>query len=270
MSTYAIGDVQGCFSALTRLVKQIQFDPAHDQLWFVGDLVNRGPDSLGVLRWVKALNTAAVAVLGNHDLHLLAAAETISPLRRDDTISEILRAPDRHELLDWLRHRPLLHADHDFVMVHAGLLPQWSVEQAAALAAEAEYALQGNGYRQLLQQVSQKNAHPQTRWSDELTGQTKLGLVVKALTRLRVCAADGDMDFSYKGPLAHIPRGLLPWFHVPNRKNADRTIVCGHWAALGFHAEQTVLALDSGCVWGGKLTAVRLEDRHVFQVSCAE
>ena len=270
MSTYAIGDVQGCFSALKRLVEQTQFDPAHDQLWFVGDLVNRGPDSLGVLRWAKDLNTAAVAVLGNHDLHLIAASERIAPLRHDDTISDVLSAPDRYELLDWLRRRPLLHADHGFVMVHAGLLPQWSMEQAAALAAEAEYALQGNGYRKLLQQVSQKNAHLQTRWTDELTGLTRLGVIVRALTRLRVCAMDGEMNLLYKGPPADVPQGLLPWFRVPNRKSAGRNIICGHWAALGFHAEESVLALDTGCVWGGKLTAVRLEDRHVFQVACAE
>lgn len=268
MATYVIGDVQGCFSPLQRLIELIHFDSARDRLWFVGDLVNRGPHSLHVLRWVKHLGQAAVTVLGNHDLHLLGVAENIVQPRREDTLQEILTAPDREELLEWLRRRPLLVLRDGIALVHAGLLPQWSPGQAATLATEAERALQSDQYRPLMQYVTQKQPPAADQWTDDLTGLERLGMIVKALTRLRVCTVHGVMDLSYKGPLASIPNGLIPWFRVPNRKSAGLTIMCGHWAAMGFSIEDNIVALDSGCVWGNQLTAIRLEDRRVFQVAC--
>ena len=270
MATYAIGDVQGCFSALQRLVDVIRFDPAQDRLWFVGDLVNRGPDSLAVLRWVKGLGEFAMTVLGNHDLHLLTVAAGIAPARPSDTLEEVLVAPDRHDLLEWLRLRPLIHVHDGLFMVHAGLLPQWTADHAVTLATEVEHALQGPTARPLLEQVYKKNGNAHNRWDDHLIGLDRLGVIVRVMTRLRICAQDGRMDLSYKGPLSHVPNGFMPWFRVPGRKSADVTVISGHWAALGLHVQDNILAIDSGCVWGGRLTAVRLEDRQVFQVSCAE
>lgn len=268
MATYAIGDVQGCFSALHRLVDAIRFDPAQDRLWFVGDLVNRGPDSLAVLRWVKGLGESAVTILGNHDLHLLAVADGIAPSRPSDTLQDVLVAPDRHELLEWLTRRPLIHVHDGFFMVHAGLLPQWTVDHAVRLAGEVEHALQGPTARLLLEQVYQKNGNASKRWNDHLVGLDRLGIIIKVMTRLRICDQDGRMNLSYKGPLPHVPKKFMPWFRVPGRKSADVTVICGHWAALGLHVQENLLAIDSGCVWGGHLTAVRLENRQVFQVSC--
>jgi bis(5'-nucleosyl)-tetraphosphatase (symmetrical) len=265
MATYAIGDLQGCFSALERLLHQIAFSPARDRLWFVGDLVNRGPQSLAVVRFVKSLGDRAVCVLGNHDLHLLKVALGFSPQLKGDTLDELLCAPDRETLLDWLRHRPLIHAEDDYVMVHAGLLPDWDVNRALELAGEVEQALRGPGYRTLMENLY---GNQPDRWSDELTGIERLRVVVNAMTRLRICTADGRMEFSHKGKLSDIPKAYLPWFAIPARRSSNVTIVCGHWSALGLRTEKNLLALDSGCFWGGKLSAVRLEDRRIYQVSC--
>lgn len=268
MATYAIGDIQGCMLALNRLMEEIRFHPDHDRLWFAGDLVNRGPQSAEVLRFIKGLGRTAVTVLGNHDLHLLAVASGVSRLRPKDTLQHILEAPDRDELTSWLRRQPLLHQENGFVLIHAGLLPQWTIPQAAALAREVEEELRGEGYRALLG-AFYKGEFP-SRWSDDYAGQTRLGVIVNALTKLRVCTAEGDMDLSYKAELQTIPRGLIPWFRAPGRRSAGTTIVSGHWAALGLHVEDHIIALDSGCIWGKHLTAVRLEDRQVFQVSCSD
>ena len=265
MATYAIGDVQGCNDALQRLVEQIRFNPASDRLWFVGDLVNRGPDSLKVLRYIKNLGTSAVVVLGNHDLFLLAVAEGIATSRQEDTLQAILAAPDRDELLAWVRRQPLLYREHPFVLVHAGILPQWSINEAEKLAHEVETGLRGPFYKDVLRALY-PSKHLQ--WSSDLTGPTRLATIIKVLTRLRACSAEGQMESSYSGPPDHIPAGFLPWFRIENLQRRDTTIICGHWASLGLYCKDTVLAIDSGCVWGRQLTAIRLEDREVFQVSC--
>lgn len=269
MATYAIGDIQGCDSALGRLLRLVAFDPARDRLWLVGDLVNRGPASLAVLRRVKALGDAAVVVLGNHELHLLAVGAGLFPPYPKDTFHDVLTAPDREELLAWLRRRPLLHREGDHVLLHAGLLPQWSVDRAAELAREVERVLRGNDYRDFLRglyAVWLRGDRAPARWEDSLTGQARWSLVVNALTKLRICSADGKVTFSFKGPPEEAPPGFLPWFDVPGRKHEDATVVFGHWAALGLQIRERALALDSGCVYGRKLTAVRLEDRRVYQV----
>jgi bis(5'-nucleosyl)-tetraphosphatase (symmetrical) len=269
MAIYAIGDIQGCFSALKRLVEHIRFDPARDRLWFVGDLVNRGPDSLSVLRYIKGLGPTAVTVLGNHDLHLLAIAAGVTKLGRKDTVQDVLQAPDRDELIAWLRHRPLVHIAGDHILLHAGLLPQWTVAQTQQLAQEVEAVLRSPRYPELLRDLYEvgyrENSGPR-RWTDGLAGRERLAVIANALTKLRVCSAEGEMGLSYKGAPHTTPPGLIPWFRVPDRKSAEATVVCGHWAALGLHIQENVLVLDSGYVWGQQLTAVRLEDRQIFQV----
>jgi bis(5'-nucleosyl)-tetraphosphatase (symmetrical) len=265
MATYAIGDVQGCDDALQRLVEQIRFNPASDRLWFVGDLVNRGPDSLKVLRYIKNLGASAVVVLGNHDLFLLAIAEGIATSRQEDTLQAILAAPDRDELLAWVRRQPLLYREDPFVLVHAGILPQWSIDEAEKLAHEVETGLRGPFYKAVLRALY-PSKHLQ--WSSDLTGPTRLATIIKVLTRLRACSAEGLMESSYSGPPDHIPAGFLPWFRIENLERRDTTIICGHWASLGLYCKDNVLAIDSGCVWGRQLTAMRLEDREVFQVPC--
>jgi len=267
MATYAIGDIQGCFDSLQQLLAKCAFDPARDRLWLVGDLVNRGPRSLETLRFVKSLGKAALTVLGNHDLYLLMVAEGGAKARgKDDTLQPILDAPDCGELLDWLRQQSLCHVEDDYCMVHAGLLPQWSIKKARKLAREVEAALQGEQYREFI--ANMWGSQPD-RWSDDLEGWPRLRAVVNAMTRMRFCSADGVMDFKVKGELARAPAGYMPWFEVPGRKSAKSVLITGHWSALGFRLSDNMLALDSGCLWGGHLTAVRLEDRKVFQIDCA-
>jgi len=265
MATYAVGDLQGCLAPLEKLLALIAFDAARDRLWLVGDLVNRGPDSLGCLRFAKALGDAAVVVLGNHDLHLLSLAEGLSKGRSRDTLGPVLGAEDRDELLDWLRHRPLMHVEGDFAMVHGGLLPAWSIAQARALAAEVEEELRGPGHRLLLRDMYGDRPD---RWNDALAGTDRWRVVINAMTRLRVCTADGRMALGFKGDPVDLDGNLLPWFDVPGRASRNTTVVCGHWSALGLKLREDLLALDSGCVWGRALSAVRLEDRRLFQVSC--
>jgi bis(5'-nucleosyl)-tetraphosphatase (symmetrical) len=265
--TYAIGDVQGCFAPLERLLEQLAFDPARDRLWFVGDLVNRGPRSLDVLRYVKRLGERAITVLGNHDLHLLCVAEGHAKLHRSDTLDEILAAPDRAELLDWLRRLPLMHQEADYTMVHAGLLPPWTIEQALDLAHEVETALREANYQDFLAQMYGNSPHT---WSDDLKAVARLRVITNAMTRLRICTPSGEMEFAHKSETAAIPAGFMPWYAVPGRRSRGRPIVCGHWSALGLKLEGDLLALDTGCLWGRSLSAVRLEDRQLFQVSCAE
>lgn len=267
MAIYAIGDVQGCDTELQQLLEKIAFDPAADQLWFVGDLVNRGPQSLAALRRIRALGTAAVTVLGNHDLHLLAVAAGHGKLHPSDTLDEILRAPDRDELLHWLRQRPLLHQAEGYTLVHAGLLPDWTVAQAAKLAREVEDVLRGPDWRDFFAQMY---GNQPAAWEEKLHGYKRLRLIVNALTRLRVCTIDGAMEFKFKGEKADIPPDCQPWFAVPWRASRQDNVVFGHWSALGLQLEPHLLALDTGCVWGGPLTAVRLHDRQVFQVNCAQ
>jgi bis(5'-nucleosyl)-tetraphosphatase (symmetrical) len=265
MATYAIGDLQGCLDPLLRLLDEFKFNPAGDRLWFVGDLVNRGPASLEVLRFVRDLGTSAVTVLGNHDLHLVMQAEGYGRRNMEDTLDSILAAPDREELLSWLRHRPLFHIEDGVAMVHAGLLPSWTVEQATALALEAQSALQAPNYRDFL--ANMWGSMP-TAWNDDLAGWDRLRVVINAMTRMRFCTPKGEMDFKAKGPPEHMPEGCMPWFLVPGRASEVHTIVCGHWSALGLRIEPNLLALDTGCLWGGRLTAVRLDDRKIFQLDC--
>ncbi|MBI2318233.1 MAG: symmetrical bis(5'-nucleosyl)-tetraphosphatase [Betaproteobacteria bacterium] len=263
MSTWAIGDVQGCYAELRALLDRIGFDPSADRLWFVGDLVNRGPASLETLRFVISLGERALTVLGNHDLHLLARACGFARSRRDDTLEAVLDAPDRGEIIDWLRRLPLMHRGEGHVMVHAGLLPQWSVDQALKLAREVEEQLRGPRYAQFLSRLY--GSRPEA-WSDDLGGFDRLRVIVNAMTRLRFCTADGRMEFSAKG--GRPPAGFFPWFEAPGRRSAEATIVCGHWSALGVKLAPGLIALDAGCVWGGSLSAARLPDRRLVQVPC--
>ena len=265
MATYAIGDLQGCFDPLQELLGETGFNKSRDRLWFVGDLVNRGPQSLEVLRFVKSLGKAGVSVLGNHDLHLLMVAEGRAKRHKADTLGGILDAPDREDLLAWLRRLPLTHVEGEYAMVHAGLLPSWTAAQAAQLGKEVEQVLRGPSWPDLMANMY---GNQPDRWDDALTGFDRLRVIINAMTRLRVCTADGHMEFSHKGKLEDIPEGYMPWFAVPGRRSADSTVICGHWSALGLRAETKLLALDTGCLWGRRLSAVRLEDRRVFQVSC--
>ncbi len=265
MSTYAIGDLQGCFTSLESLLAKLPLDWNHDRLWFVGDLVNRGPQSLETLRFVKSLGSMALTVLGNHDLHLLCVAEGFARHHEGDTLQPILAADDGDELLDWLRHRPLMHCENGFTLVHAGLLPQWTVTQAGSLAREVEAALQMHDYREFLKVMYGNRPH---QWSDELTGMDRLRVITNAMTRLRLCTADGIMEFTHKGEPKDLPRGFFPWYDVPGRRSSGDKIIFGHWSALGLRLYTNVLALDTGCLWGGQLTAVRLEDQMLFQVPC--
>lgn len=267
MSTYAVGDVQGCYDPLRRLLDAIAFDPVRDRLWFVGDLVNRGPQSLQTLRFVKGLGERAVTVLGNHDLHLLVVAAGVRKPHRGDTLDAILAAPDRDELLTWLRHQNMMHAANGYAMVHGGLLPQWTVAQALALGREVEDALRGEGYHDFLCHMY---GNEPVRWRDDLSGYDRLRVITNAMTRLRLCLADGTMEFSHKTGLDDMPPGYMPWYDVPDRASRDTALITGHWAALGLVVRPDMLALDTGCVWGRRLTALRLEDRRIFQCDCRE
>ncbi|MDQ3268434.1 MAG: symmetrical bis(5'-nucleosyl)-tetraphosphatase [Pseudomonadota bacterium] len=265
MATYAIGDIQGCYTELLRLLEQICFDPAIDRLWLVGDLVNRGPDSVNVLRLIKSLGDAAITVLGNHDLHLLAVAEGAAKLHRCDTLQDILSAPDRNELLTWLRAQRLLYVEGEYVLVHAGLLPIWTVVQAQKLAHEVEAVLAGKHYHDFL--IQMYGNHPD-HWEVDLSGYKRLRVITNAYTRMRVCTLSGEMEFKFKGEVHNVPEGYMPWFDVPGRASAHATVVCGHWSALGLKVTPQIIALDTGCLWGGALSAIRLEDRKLFQVPC--
>lgn len=259
MAVYAIGDVQGCAVELEALLAKLDFDARRDRLWFVGDLVNRGPDSLGVLRRVEALGDTATVVLGNHDLHLLAVARGNARLRPADRgLETVLDAPDCDRLLDWLQTRPMLHHDAALgvTMLHAGLPPQWDLATAIACAQELEAALahqrEGEVYRHMY-------GDDPDLWRDDLEGHARLRFTVNCLTRLRVCDARGRLALGFKGSLRQLPPGLVPWFRAPGRRSAGERIVCGHWSALGYLDEAGVLSIDTGCVWGGTLTAQRLD-----------
>jgi len=270
MATYAIGDLQGCFDPLKRLLDYIGFTPDNDRLWFVGDLVNRGPQSLEILRFVKGLGASAVTVLGNHDLHLVMQSAGFGKASKEDTLEPILAASDRDELLDWLRSLPLFHVAGDWGMVHAGLLPGWDVAKAQALSDEVSAALTAPNYVDFL--ANMWGSEPDA-WRDDLTGWDRLRVVVNAMTRMRFVTPEGRMEFrapGAKGPPERGPAGCVPWFDAPNRQSADHAILCGHWSALGFRQTDKLLALDTGCLWGGSLTAVRLEDRRVYQMPCGQ
>lgn len=270
MARFAIGDIQGCARELRALLEQLRFSADRDQLWFVGDLVNRGPDSLECLRLIRALGDNAVVVLGNHDLHLLAQAFG-SQLRDKpgDTLREVLRAPDREQLLQWLLERPLAYQDpvHGELLIHAGLVPQWTVPRSLALAREASAALRAAPEDFLDHMYGDKP----DLWTEDLGGADRLRFIVNTLTRLRVCTATGRVALKAKGPPPQVQDGaaaLLPWFEVPGRASRDTRIVFGHWSALGYVNAHGVIGLDTGCVWGGSLTAVNL-DQAIRPISVA-
>jgi bis(5'-nucleosyl)-tetraphosphatase (symmetrical) len=258
MATYAIGDVQGCHDELARLIDALKFDPARDELWFVGDLVNRGPDSVGVLRLVRSLGDRAVTVLGNHDLHLLALAAGNTDRGRDPDLAAVLRAADAAGMVDWLRQRPLVHyrPDLNTLMVHAGLPPAWDPLLTVKLAREVEAVLRGPPATGFL--LNLYGDEPDA-WSPALTGVPRWRFVINALTRLRYVRPDGSLEFTEKGPPDRAPRGLTPWFDAPGRGSAPVRVVFGHWSSLGLLQRDNLLGLDTGCVWGRRLTAVRLD-----------
>jgi len=271
MAVYAIGDVQGCYDALQKLLESIAFDPGRDRLWFAGDLVNRGPDSLATLRFVKGLGKAAVTVLGNHDLHLLALSQGNLKHKADDlTLEPILRATDRDELLTWLRQRPLMHYDRkiDYAIIHAGLPPQWDVETALERAREVEIVLRGEDYRYF---CTHMYGNEPSCWSERLRGMDRLRFITNCFTRLRYCTLNGDLALREKGPPGSQRIGCLPWFEVSDRASDSARVLFGHWSTLGFHQARNTWALDSGCLWGGKLTALKLKKTKpvkVIQVRC--
>ncbi len=262
-STFVIGDVQGCDDQLQALLEKIDAIDSKAQLLFAGDLVNRGPKSLASLRRIKNLGPRANTVLGNHDLHLLAVANGIRPRHRNDTLDELLAAPDREELLDWLRHRPMVIAHDNYLLVHAGVFAQWDKAQTLALAQEVEQQLRSDDYHTLL---SDMYGNQPEQWSDDLQGIQRIRCIINGLTRMRFCHFDGSMDFDLKEGSDNAPEHLTPWFDLTHRRTQDCTIVFGHWSTLGLVLRDNIISLDTGCVWGGKLSAVRLEDRLVVQV----
>jgi len=267
VTTIAIGDVQGCYDQLMRLLERAGFDERRDVLWFVGDLVNRGPQSAATVRFVKGLGPRAVTLLGNHDLALLVIAEGIKKPHADDTFDDILDAPDRDELLAWLRRQKMMHAEGAYAMVHAGLLPQWTVAQALALAREAERELAGPDYVDFLRQMY--GNEPRV-WRDDLGHYERLRIIENAMTRMRLVGSGGVLEFKHKSGLDNLPSGYVPWYDAPHRRSPGITVIFGHWASLGLLVRDDVVCLDSGCVWGRALSALRLEDRRVFQCDCPE
>jgi bis(5'-nucleosyl)-tetraphosphatase (symmetrical) len=258
MAVYAIGDVQGCFDELQALLEQVRYDPAGDRLWFAGDLVNRGPKSLETLRFIRDLGDGAVSVLGNHDLHLLAAAYG-HPIDHDDhTLDAILAAPDRDELVDWLRRRPLLHHDErlGFTMLHAGLPPQWDLALASRCAREVEAALQGDRVANF---ITGMYGNKPKRWSAELRGMDRLRFIVNCLTRMRFCDRDGKLEFKCKGPPGAQRKGYHPWYEIPERASEGMNIVFGHWSTLRDYDTPGIYPIDTACLWGGQLTALRID-----------
>lgn len=267
MSTYAIGDLQGCHQHFQHLLDLIGFNASRDRLWLVGDVVNRGPDSLKVLRTLMQLDDAVTMVLGNHDLHLLLVAAGMATEQPRDTLQPVLQAPDREILLDWLRRQRLFYREDEYALVHAGLLPGWSIEQAENLAQEVETVLRDK--QTFLAFAPRLYGNDPDYWKDSLKKENRWRVIVNAMTRLRVCTPEGKMNFAFKGNPTTIPAGYLPWFDAPHRASSTHTILFGHWSALGLRMERKLISLDTGCLWGSNLTAVRLEDRKVFQVSCA-
>jgi bis(5'-nucleosyl)-tetraphosphatase (symmetrical) len=263
MALYAIGDIQGCHAEFCRMLDLIAFSTRDDRLWLVGDLVNRGPASLAVLREVIALGDAATTVLGNHDFHLLTIAVGHRKPHAGDTVDDVLAAPDRDALVDWLAGRPLVAIEDEFLMVHAGLLPQWTPASARMLSREVEAVLASARRREFLGLLY--GDEPRA-WHDDLAGFDRLRVIVNACTRLRYCTAEGEMEFREKRGPAHTPAPYRAWFAHEGRKSAAMTVVCGHWSTLDLMLAPNVLMLDSGCLWGGTLTAIRLADRRVFQV----
>ncbi|NDP39115.1 MAG: symmetrical bis(5'-nucleosyl)-tetraphosphatase [Rhodoferax sp.] len=277
MALYLIGDVQGCNSALQRLLDKISFSPSRDTLFLLGDLVNRGPDSAGVLRRLMGYGACAQCLLGNHDLHLLAVAHGARQPNRKDTLQDILDAPDRQAMLDWLRWQRMAMleqvAGHEILMVHAGVLPSWSATQTMALAKEVESVLRSDSLGEFLQQMY---GNQPDHWDEALSGTNRLRVIVNALTRMRFCTPTGHMDYEVTGGIDAAPPGYLPWFEVPERQTSGVMVAFGHWSTLGWLGRPDVLSLDTGCVWGGALSALHLESvngqlqQELIQVKCEQ
>ncbi|MGE4336178.1 MAG: symmetrical bis(5'-nucleosyl)-tetraphosphatase [Pigmentiphaga sp.] len=263
--TWAIGDLQGCCAALDLLLAHSELRDERNRFWFVGDLVNRGPQSLATLRRVRELGERAITVLGNHDLHLLGIAAGARHMKEGDTLRDILEAPDAADWIDWLRHQPLAHQENGHLLVHAGVLPAWTADDAEALAREVEGVLRGPDWQAFMHAMY---GNQPDHWRDDWQGVDRWRVIVNALTRLRFCTAEGAMDFEVKESASAAPPGLLPWFEAPDRRSASTTVVFGHWSTLGLLDQPNLLALDTGCVWGGSLTAVRLNDRHRVAIDC--
>lgn len=270
MTTYAIGDLQGCYDALQRLLDKLRFDPVQDQLWLAGDLVNRGPDSLASLRFVKSLGDNAVTVLGNHDLHLLAIAAD-HKTTKDAGLKSILAASDTDELIDWLRRQPLLHYDPelDYALVHAGIYPAWTLQQALGYAEELHQVLASDNY---LDFIHHMYGNKPKSWHDDLSDWDRLRFIVNSFTRMRYCESDGKLNLKDKGPIGSQRTGSLPWFDMPQRKTRKQRILFGHWSTVGRLNRQDVYALDTGCIWGGDLSALQLdkETPRYLSIACPE
>lgn len=267
MARYVVGDIQGCYDSLVALLDEVRFRRECDRLWCVGDLVNRGPKSLEVLRFIRGLGDHARVVLGNHDLYLMMVAAGFRKRGKDDTLQPVLDAEDATSLLDWLASQPLVHVEGRHAMVHAGLLPQWDIAFAKCLSDEVSAVLQSPERNRFLSQLA---GNEPAVWADTLTGQDRLRCVVNAMTRMRFCSARGEMEFKSKGRPDQAPSGVMPWFEVPDRRQGPYTLLTGHWSALGLRVTPDVISLDTGCLWGGALTAYRLEDGALFQMPSLE
>ena len=270
MAVYAIGDIQGCVLPLEELLEKLEFDPAVDRLWVTGDLVNRGPDSLGTLRLIRQLGACVNAVLGNHDLYFLSIVERIRRPRQVDTLKQLLKVPDIEELAHWMRHLPLVHCDKSLktIMVHAGIYPGWKRKQLIRNAREIETLLRGEDYKTFLRKMYGRKP---LKWKPDLAGWDRSRFIVNALTRMRYCDSRGNLNFTQKGPPGSQPRKYMPWFEHPAMKCRKWRVVFGHWSALGYLQQGNFISLDSGCVWGGKLTAVRLDAKFhapYWQLDC--
>ena len=267
-SIWMVGDIQGCCSALDSLLTKpaIASDP-YARFWFAGDLVNRGPQSLATLRRLMALEERSVAILGNHDLHLLAVAAGVRRPGKNDTLLEVLNAPDANDIIEWLRYRPMAHYEMNHLMVHAGVLAKWDIQKTLLLANEIETALRGNNWQKMLQKMY---CNEPDHWKDDHTGGKRMRVIINALTRMRMCTPKGRMALEIKSEPEHRSDGLIPWFDVPDRATRDTTVVFGHWSTLGLLIRSDVICLDTGCVWGGQLTALRLQDRSLIQIPCKQ
>ena len=264
MALYAIGDIQGCFDQLQCLLKKIDFNPNRDRLWFTGDLVNRGPKSLETLRFVKSLGEVAVTVLGNHDLHLLALYTTGKKLKKKDTLAPVLNAPDCMELMDWLRCRPLVYVEKNYCLVHAGLPPDWNLDMVIQNAKMVEKILRSDSAKEYFKKMY--GDYP-SKWSESLDKWDKIRYITNSLTRMRYFDAAGNLDFIEKGHPANLKRSLIPWFDHPERKCKNIDILFGHWSTLGFYSKNRIYCIDTGCLWGGCLTALRLDSEKIYKVS---
>ncbi|ACY18514.1 symmetrical bis(5'-nucleosyl)-tetraphosphatase [Haliangium ochraceum] len=267
MATYVIGDIQGCYDSLQRLLEHIEFRPEHDRLYLLGDLVNRGPKSLEVLRWARSLGDRVRTVLGNHDLYLLARAAGATKKKSLDTLDPVLAAPDSDELIEWLRFKPFLYRENGLVLVHAGLHPAWTCKQADSLASEVEALLRAADWRDRIGKL-QCNRPPE--WHPHLFGFERLRAITSIFVRLRACTPEGRMAYKFSGPPDQVPAGTQPWYAVADARWRDHRLLFGHWSALGLYRDDNCVCLDTGCVWGGSLSALRLNDDHIAQVPAAE